>query len=72
MEENVVAAADQHHDAGDLAARDRFVGGLVDSRKVDHSGNVWRRGEGGRGKREQDNQHHAGYTSDDHLRILAL
>ena len=69
LEQDVVAAADQDHDAGDLAAGDGFVGGVVDSGKVERSGNCGRRGEGGRGKREQSEQSHDG---DAHLRILAL
>jgi len=72
MQQDVVTAADEHHDAGDLAARDSLVGGFVDSGKIERAGNVAGRREGGRGKREERNQHHDGDASDNHLRILAL
>jgi hypothetical protein len=72
VEQDVVAAADQYHDAGELAAGDSLVGGFVDSGKIERSGNLSGRSEGERGKREQRNQHYTGDASDDHLRILAL
>ena len=50
---------------------DGFVGGFVDAGKIEHSGNVFRRGEGGRGKREQRKQCY-GHTSNEHHRILAF
>jgi hypothetical protein len=72
VEQDVVAAADQHHHARDLAAGDGLVGGFVDTGKVERSGNFLWRSESGRGKRERDEQRHNGDTSDEHLRILAL
>jgi len=72
VEQDVIAAADHDDCAGDLAAGDGLVCGVVDSGKIERAGDVTRRSEGGRGKREQRDQRYAGHTSNEHVRILAL
>ena len=77
LEQNVVAAADQNHDAGDLAAGDGVGGALVDSGEVVRSRNDGRSNHGWRcencsGKREERDQRDERDTSDDHAYDLSI